>query len=142
MKRPTTVIAEIVTRFCFPVILLFALALLLAGHNNPGGGFIAGVMASAALALQYIVFGMQDVQRFTPSSYLGLVAVGLSLALGTGLGSLVLGWGFLKSGILHLHLPIFGEVEIVSAFVFDLGVFCIVVGVTVTVISLLGREKP
>ncbi|MFQ5882043.1 MAG: MnhB domain-containing protein [Candidatus Methylomirabilales bacterium] len=141
MRRPTTTIAEVVTRFCFPFILLFALYLLLAGHNNPGGGFVAGVMAAAALALQYIVFGVREVQRFTPHSYLGLVALGLSLALGTGLGSLVLGRGFLKSGILHLALPIFGEVEIVSAFVFDLGVFFLVVGVTLTVISLMGREE-
>lgn len=142
MRRPTTLIAEIVTRFCFPIIFLFALYLLLAGHNNPGGGFIAGVMTAAAFALQYVVFGMREVQRFTPSSYLGLVALGLTLALGTGLGSLPLGWGFLKSGILHLEFPIFGEIEIVSAFVFDVGVFCIVVGVTLTVISLLGQEEP
>ncbi|MCH7897341.1 MAG: hypothetical protein IH782_10735 [candidate division NC10 bacterium] len=141
MRRSTTIIAEIVTRFCFPIIFLFALYLLLAGHNNPGGGFIAGIMTGAALALQYIVFGMREVQRYTPSSYLGLVALGLTLALGTGLGSLFLGWGFLKSGILHLKLPLFGEVEVVSAFVFDVGVYCIVVGVTLTVISLLGREE-
>ncbi|MFQ5803454.1 MAG: MnhB domain-containing protein [Candidatus Methylomirabilales bacterium] len=140
MRRATTVIAEVVTEWSFPVIFLFAVYLLLAGHNNPGGGFIAGVMTAAALTLQYVVFGMREVQRFTPSSYLGLVALGLTFALGTGLGSLFWGWGFLKSGILHLHLPIFGEVEVVSAFVFDVGVYFIVVGVTLTVISLLGKE--
>lgn len=140
MKRATTVIAEVVTEWSFPVIFLFAVYLLLAGHNNPGGGFIAGVMTAAALTLQYVVFGVREVQRVTPSNYLRLVALGLTLALGTGLGSLFLGWGFLKSGILHLHLPIFGEIEIVSAFVFDVGVYFIVVGVTLTVISLLGRE--
>lgn len=141
MRRATTVIAEVITAWSFPLIFLFALYLLLAGHNNPGGGFIAGVMTAAALTLQYVVFGMREVQRFTPSNYLGLVALGLTLALGTGLGSLFLGWGFLKSGILHLTLPLFGEVEVVSAFVFDVGVFCIVVGVTLTIISLLGREQ-
>ncbi len=140
MTRPTTVIAETITQWSFPVIFLFSLYLLLAGHNNPGGGFIAGLMTAAALVLQYIVFGMREVQRVTPSSYLGLVALGLTLALGTGLGSLFLGWGFLKSGILHLQIPLFGEVEVVSAFVFDVGVYFIVVGVTLTVISLLGRE--
>lgn len=140
MRRPTTIIAEVVTQWAFPVIFLFAIYLLLAGHNNPGGGFIAGVMAAAALALEYVVFGMRAVQRATRSSYLGLVALGLTFALGTGLGSLIVGGEFLKSGILHLTLPIFGEVEIVSAFVFDVGVFFIVVGVTVTVISLLGQE--
>jgi multisubunit Na+/H+ antiporter MnhB subunit len=140
MRRPTTIIAEVVTRWAFPMIFLFALYLLLAGHNNPGGGFIAGVMTAAALVLEYVVFGMREVQRVTRSNYLGLVALGLTFALATGVGSLVLGWEFLKSGILHLTLPIFGEVEIVSAFVFDVGVFFIVVGVTVTVISLLGKE--
>ncbi len=140
MRRPTTIIAEVVTRWTFPVIFFFALYLLLAGHNNPGGGFIAGVMTAAAFVLEYVVFGMREVQRVTRSSYLGLVALGLTFALGTGLGSLVLGWEFLKSGILHLHLPVFGDVEIVSAFVFDVGVFFIVVGVTLTVISLLGQE--
>lgn len=140
MRRSTTIIAEVITRWAFPVVFLFAMYLLLAGHNNPGGGFIAGVMTAAALVLEYVVFGMREVQRVTESNYLGLVALGLTLALGTGLGSLVLGWGFLKSGILHLHLPLFGDIEIVSAFVFDVGVFCIVVGVTLTIISLLGRE--
>ncbi len=142
MRRPTTVIVEVITQWSFPIMFLFALYLLLAGHNNPGGGFIAGIMMAAALTLQYVVFGMREVQRFTPSSYLALVALGLTLALGTGLGSLVIGWEFLKSGILHVHLPLFGEVEVVSAFVFDVGVFCVVMGVTLTVISLLGREQP
>jgi len=141
MRRSTTVIAEVITQWSFPIMFLFALYLLLAGHNNPGGGFIAGVMTAAALTLQYVIFGMRAVQRFTPSSYLALVALGLTLALGTGLGSLVIGWEFLKSGILHVHLPLFGEVEVVSAFVFDVGVFCVVTGVTLTVISLLGREQ-
>ena len=141
MRRPTTIIVEVITRWSFPIVFLFALYLLLAGHNNPGGGFIAGVMMAAALTLQYVVFGMREVQRFTPSNYLGLVALGLSLALGTGLGSLFFGWEFLKSGILHVNLPLWGEVEIVSAFVFDVGVFCVVMGVTLTVISLLGREQ-
>lgn len=140
MRRPTTIIAEVVTRWAFPMIFLFAIYLLLAGHNNPGGGFIAGVMAAAALALEYVVFGMRAVQRVTRSSYLSLVALGLTFALGTGLGGLFFGGDFLKSGILHLTLPVFGDIEIVSAFVFDVGVFFIVVGVTVTVISLLGQE--
>lgn len=141
MRRATTIIAEVITQWSFPIMFLFALYLLLAGHNNPGGGFIAGVMMAVALTLQYVVFGMREVQRFTPSSYLALVALGLSLALGTGLGSLFLGWEFLKSGILHVNLPFLGEVEVVSAFVFDVGVFCVVMGATLTVISLLGREQ-
>jgi multisubunit Na+/H+ antiporter MnhB subunit len=144
MRRPTTLIAEVVARLCFPLILLFALYLLLAGHNNPGGGFIAGVMTAAALALLYVVFGLRDIERVIPSRALGpgLVALGLGLALGTGVGSLLLGRGFLTSGMVHLRLPLVGEIEVVSVFLFDVGVFCIVVGVAVTVIALLGREQP
>ncbi|MFQ5839452.1 MAG: MnhB domain-containing protein [Candidatus Methylomirabilales bacterium] len=140
MKHHTTIIAEVVARFCFPFILLFALYLLLAGHNNPGGGFIAGVMASAAFALMYVVFGLEGVRRYTPKSYLGLVALGLTFATGTGLAGFFLGDSFLTSEMLHYDLPILGTGEIVSAFFFDVGVFFIVVGVTVSIMGFIGEE--
>ncbi len=58
MKRPTTFLATTVARLVFPFLLLLSLHLMLVGHNRPGGGFIAGVMVVAAVALQYVTFAL------------------------------------------------------------------------------------
>lgn len=141
MRQPTTVLATTVARLILPFLLLFSLELLLAGHNRPGGGFIAGVMLVAAIALQYVVFGIAPVRRRLPRGSLGLTATGLALALGSGLPGLLRGEGFLKSWVVHWSLPLLGEVKWATAFIFDLGIFLLVAGVGLTLLALIGEDR-
>ena len=153
----STLIAKTIVRVVTPLILLTAAALLFQGHNLPGGGFVAGVLTAAALSLLYIVYGLEYLEtellgRFPRvddstvgppivSEYRRLFAGGLALAAGAGIVAMVFDLGFLSQSIVFLHdLPIYGELELASAFVFDVGVFMVVVGALLTIVAVVGAE--
>jgi len=151
-----TVIAKTVTRVVFPLILLTAIALLLRGHNLPGGGFIAGVLTVAAFALLYVIYGLDFVQNdlrdrggtattaagpAIVAEYRLAFAAGLGLAVAGGIAAIALGFPFLTQAVLFLYdLPIYHELELASAFVFDLGVYLVVVGALLTILAVVGAE--
>ncbi|MFB6125695.1 MAG: MnhB domain-containing protein [Halolamina sp.] len=147
VDRETTVILRTVTRLVVPVILVTAVALLLQGHNLPGGGFIGGVLTVTAFALVYVVFGrayLSDVLGTDGGAidyYRWLFAGGLALALGAGVVPMLLGGAFLQQGVLFVeHVPLYGELEVASALAFDLGVYGVVVGALLTVVAEVGAE--
>lgn len=133
-------ILETVSRLVLFVILIFSIYLLLRGHNAPGGGFIAGLMTSATFVLLYLAFGPKEGQKILPLNFRGFIPVGLIIALATGFVPLLLGKPFLTSAFGYLHLPVVGEFEWATAVLFDLGVYLVVVGVTMSIISALGEE--
>jgi multicomponent Na+:H+ antiporter subunit B len=154
--RDTTVITRTVARIVFPLVLLTAIALLLQGHNRPGGGFISGVLTAAAVALVYIVYGLEYLEGEVfhrvpsvspdPTSVVGkehvtVVAAGLTLAAGGGIAAMAYGSPFLTQAVMCIeHLPIYGELEVASALVFDLGVYVVVVGSLLTILGVVGAE--
>ena len=69
------------------------------------------------------------------------IAIGLLLALATGLGSLFFGYPFLTSHTAHFTLPLFGEIHLPSAFFFDLGVFAVVVGATLLMLTAIAHQS-
>ncbi len=122
--------------FALPVtfaILAFGFHMLLRGHNAPGGGFIAGLMVAVAALLMRMA-RQQRLLSITPAS---LVPVGLAIALLTGAAPMLVGRPFLTSAYGYVRLPLLGEVEWATAALFDVGVFLVVIGVTVTIIELL-----
>ena len=152
----TTVIARTVTRVVFPLILLTAIALLLRGHNLPGGGFIAGVLTAAAFALLYVIYGLDPVGEdlldrggaptvaagpAIVAEYRLAFAAGLGLAVAGGIAAIVFSFPFLTQAVLFVeYLPIYHELEFASAFVFDLGVYLVVVGALLTILAVVGAE--
>jgi monovalent cation:proton antiporter len=126
-------------RLVFFVVLLFSVFLLMRGHNSPGGGFIAGVMTALGILLQAIASDLRYVRRVFRIDPRVLVGAGLSLALGTGLAPMLLGYPFLTSTFGHLHTPWLGDIEIASALFFDLGVYAVVVGGTLLMIMTLAE---
>jgi len=104
--------------------------LFMRGHNEPGGGFVAGLVFSVALLLQYIVSGTSWVEAHLPLYPRRWIGVGLLAALATGLGALAWGYPFLTSHTAHFSLPVVGEIHVASALFFDIGVFTLVVGST------------
>jgi monovalent cation:proton antiporter len=136
----SSLILTTVTRLVFFVVLLFSVYLLLRGHNNPGGGFIAGVMTALAILLLSIASDLRQVRRVLQVDPRLLTGVGLLVALTTGVVPMLFGYPFLTSTFGHLHAPWLGEVELASAFFFDLGVYGVVVGGTLLMIMTLAEE--
>ncbi|WHX48393.1 Na+/H+ antiporter subunit A [Paenibacillus woosongensis] len=139
--RSNDVILRMTSRVAMFIILTFSLYLFFAGHNNPGGGFIGGLMTSAALVLLAIAYGQEVMRSIVPLDFRKVMASGLFIAFLTGLGSLWFGVPFLSHAFGHAHLSILGEVELATAVIFDLGVYLTVVGVTMTIILEIGRDR-
>jgi multicomponent Na+:H+ antiporter subunit B len=146
--RRTTVIARTVTRLVVPIVVMTAVALLLQGHNLPGGGFIGAVLTAAALVLVYVIFGVEylvdtvgaDSPRLV-GAYRALFAFGLAIAVISGLAPMLLGGAFLQQAVFFLHdLPLYGELEVATALAFDLGVYLTVVGALLVVVAEVGYE--
>jgi multicomponent K+:H+ antiporter subunit A len=134
-------IPGLIVQLLFPVILLFSVYLFLRGHDLPGGGFAAGITASVALILLYMARGARWVEsrlRVLPVRWIG---VGLLLAAGTGLGSMGFGQPFLTSHFRHVAIPVLGQLPLASAVLFDLGVFCLVVGATTLLLIALAHQS-
>ena len=134
-------IPGLIVQLLFPVILLFSVYLFLRGHDLPGGGFAAGITASVALILLYMARGARWVEfrlRVLPVRWIG---VGLLLAAGTGLGSMGFGYPFLTSHFSYVDIPVLGRLPLASAVLFDLGVFCLVVGATTLMLIALAHQS-
>jgi multicomponent Na+:H+ antiporter subunit B len=152
--REPTVIAETVTRTVVPIIAVTAVALLLQGHNLPGGGFIAGVLTATAFVLLYVIYGIEAVRRDVvvrsegygllsgpTEAYARTFAAGLALALAAGIAAMLFEVPFLTQAVVFLEgVPLYGELEVASALAFDLGVYFVVVGSLLTILVVVGKE--
>jgi multicomponent Na+:H+ antiporter subunit B len=138
--RTNDIILKTATTVIVFVILAFAIFLFIAGHNAPGGGFVGGLVTSGALILLYIAYGFETMERVIKINYRILLAIGLATAVLTGLGSFLFGVPFLSETFGHFHLPIFGDVELATAMIFDLGVYLTVVGVTMTIMLSIAED--
>jgi multicomponent K+:H+ antiporter subunit A len=123
-----------VARLLLPPALLYAAHLLFRGHQLPGGGFVAGLMTAAAIILEYVAAERRVADSGLPFRPETLIAAGLALAAATGAGALLLGYPFLTSTFAHTHIPILGEIEYSTVLLFDVGVFLLVAGVTVSIL--------
>ncbi|MEB0112172.1 monovalent cation/H+ antiporter subunit A [Variovorax sp. RTB1] len=134
-------VPAVLVRLLLPLAVLVSIYFFMRGHNAPGGGFVAGLVMSVALLLQFIVSGTEWVEehlRIYPRRW---IAIGLLLALVTGGGSVVLGYPFMTTHTAHLHLPLLGEVHVPSALFFDIGVFALVLGATMLILTALAHQS-
>ncbi len=138
-RDPYPMIITVLSRIFFPLALLVSVFIFLRGHNQPGGGFIAGLITSIALILQYVCSGTEWVRQRLPVDYGGVSVVGVLIAVATGAASFLFGYPFLTTTFTHVHWPIVGEFELASAMVFDAGVYITVVGATLLMLSQLGN---
>ncbi|MBO8155134.1 MAG: Na(+)/H(+) antiporter subunit B [Bacillaceae bacterium] len=140
--RPNNLILRTTTSFIAFILLGFSLYLFLAGHNAPGGGFIGGLMTSAAILLMYMTYGLDTIRKVIPFNFRYFIPAGLLTALLTSLGSFLFNQPFLSHTFTHLHhVPIFGDLELATALLFDLGVYLTVIGVTMTIILTLANDR-
>ncbi|WP_049928365.1 MnhB domain-containing protein [Halopiger goleimassiliensis] len=144
-------------RVIVPIILVVSISLFVEGHNLPGGGFIGGVLTTTAFAIIYLAFGLDFLERAVlardvepgkePSrdrvvpAYRRVFEYGLAIAVASGLVPLLFDLPFLTQDYWEFEgVPIYHHVEIASALAFDLGVYCVVVGGLLTILSVVGAE--
>lgn len=123
----------------FGLIMLLTLLMFWRGHQLPGGGFVGGALTVCALVLYRIAESDEILSKY---DFPRLVAVGLAIAFTTGFVPYLLQKGFLNSDFGYLTLPVIGEFEWASAMLFDLGVFLVVVGGSMTIINALVEIDP
>jgi multisubunit Na+/H+ antiporter MnhB subunit len=132
-----------ITRLLFAPTLMVAFAVLIKGYIGAGDGFAAGIIAGMAFVMQFVAFGERNVRRSLHTRYAPVVAMcGLALALVCTFLPVLRGlpllthWPPPDAKVLH-----FGTVEILTAVAFDIGVFLLVVGFTVTALALVSRAE-
>ncbi|WP_018752081.1 Na+/H+ antiporter subunit A [Paenibacillus sanguinis] len=135
------VILRTISSVAVLIIITFSFYLFFAGHHQPGGGFIGALMTSAALILLTMVSGLDTIQQVIPLNFRKLTAAGLLVAALTGVGSFLFKLPFLSHSFGYFYLPILGKTELATAVLFDLGVFMTVIGITMTIILEIGRDK-
>ncbi|MBN46413.1 MULTISPECIES: monovalent cation/H+ antiporter subunit A [unclassified Methylophaga] len=136
---PHPPIMQTLTRLLFPLMLMVAVFIFLRGHNLPGGGFIAGLIASVALISQYLANGIDWTNERLRIDMHRVIWIGLLVATLTGVVSMLIGYPFLTTAFTYLTWPVVGKFEVASAIAFDLGVFLVVVGATVMILVELGK---
>ena len=130
----STLILRTAARVLMPLLLLYGLFLLLRGHDAPGGGFAGGLVVAAAYSLSSFAFGAAAARRALIADPARLIGVGLLLAIGSGVLPVLTGRPFLTA------LWFAPGIGIGTPLFFDLGVFCVVIGVVLTMTFMLGEE--
>ncbi|MCA0214291.1 MAG: monovalent cation/H+ antiporter subunit A [Proteobacteria bacterium] len=140
IARGYLLVPAVLVRLLLPVAAVIAVYLFMRGHNLPGGGFVAGLVLSTAFIVQYIVSGTQWVEAHMNLAPPRWIATGLLTATGTGAGAFFFGYPFLTTHVAHVTLPWVGEVHVASALFYDIGVFTLVVGATLLILTALGHQ--
>ncbi|MET0447865.1 MAG: hydrogen gas-evolving membrane-bound hydrogenase subunit E, partial [Aeromicrobium sp.] len=135
-----SIILEVIVRILFHTIIVVSLYLLFAGHNLPGGGFAAGLVAGMALVMRYVAGGRYELGAAAPTDAGRLLGVGMTLAVACAIVPLFFGAPPLTSDYIEGELPILGHVEFVSSTIFDVGVYLVVIGLVLDVLRSLGAE--
>jgi multicomponent Na+:H+ antiporter subunit B len=134
----TSSILQTAVRLLMPLLLLFAVFLLLRGHNQPGGGFVGGLVVAASFVLYSIAFGVDAARRallVRPSTLLG---VGLLVALVSGLPAVAAGHAFMTALWTTVAAGSMA-IAVGTPLVFDVGVFLAVIGVVLTIVFTLAE---
>ena len=134
------VILQTISKLVVFIILTFGVELFFAGHNNPGGGFIGGLVLSSAFVLLFLVSDIETVQKGIPVDFKKVAATGVFFAVGTGMIAVLFGNSFLTQTAITLNLPVYGETEFATVLLFELGVALTVVGTVVTIILSISED--
>ncbi|HEY7317388.1 MAG TPA: Na+/H+ antiporter subunit B [Candidatus Binatia bacterium] len=135
-----SIILQTATRLILTLLLLFSIFLLVRGHNEPGGGFIAGLVASGAFVLYAIAYDVKSARQalhFEPHLF---IAAGLVIAVLSGLAGLFTGEPFLTGQWLSLGVNESDTIDVGTPLLFDMGVYIVVIGVTLTIVLTLAEE--
>jgi len=134
-----SIILSTVIRLLLPLLLIFSVFLLLRGHNEPGGGFVGGLVASAAIVLYALAEGVEKARRLLKIEPRLLIGGGILVALVSGTLPLLFGKPFLTGLWLPWILPVLGHAG--TPLLFDLGVYLLVAGMVLMIVLSLMEEE-
>lgn len=126
--------------YMLPLLLLFSVFLLLRGHNEPGGGFVGGLTSASAFILYAIAYDVKAAKRLLRVDLVTLVGVGLFLAALSGVFQLFVGDAYLTGKWTDVNIPGIGAIKLGTPLLFDVGVYLVVLGVSLIVTLTLGEE--
>ncbi|MDA3131080.1 Na(+)/H(+) antiporter subunit B [Aliibacillus thermotolerans] len=136
----SNVMLETATKIIIFIVLTFSTYLFFAGHHNPGGGFIGGLVMTAAIVLFYMTFDVVTAREVIPVNFRKIGAFGALIAVTTGVGSFLFDVPFLTQSFTYVDLPLFGETELATSLLFDVGVFLAVIGSVMTIILSISED--
>ncbi len=139
-QHPSSILEHGVVVASGPIVV-FSLYLLFTGHNQPGGGFAGGLVAGVAVVLAWSAGGLQTVQLLIPLRSAVLLGTGLIVSTLVGFASLIAGLSYLESAFFEASIPLVGDVKVVSALAFDVGVYLVVVGMILGLVQALGKDE-
>jgi multicomponent Na+:H+ antiporter subunit A len=134
------VVLEVITRICFPLVMMFSVYTLMAGHNHPGGGFAGGLIAGLALTLRYLAGGRYELAEALPVAPGAVLGTGMGVAVLAAVMPLAFGGSIFTAATPVLDVPLLGEMHMTSALVFDVGVYLVVLGVIMDLLRSLGAQ--
>ncbi|WP_461639411.1 Na+/H+ antiporter subunit A [Leucobacter sp. BZR 635] len=135
-----SIILEVVVRLVFHGLLILSVFLLLSGHNAPGGGFAAGLVAGLALVARYLAGGRHELRATVSLDAGRILGIGLALAVTMAIVPLFFGQPALASSWVDVDLGPFGTLPLVTSTLFDIGVYLVVFGLVLDVLRSLGSE--
>ncbi len=133
-----SVILSTASKYLLPLLLIFSFFLLLRGHNEPGGGFVGGLVAAAAYALYFIGNGVDEAEKLLKVEPIKLIATGLLIALISTVPALFVGEDFMTGIWLKKNFPVIGKIG--TPLIFDVGVYLLVLGIALKIIFSLAEE--
>jgi multicomponent Na+:H+ antiporter subunit A len=136
-----SLILTTVSRMVFHTVIVFSVYLLVSGHNQPGGGFVGGLVAGAALVLVFAAGGVELVERTMPVPSTFVLGLGLAFAQLTAAAAWVSGGALLQSTVVDVHLLVFGDIHVATPLFFDIGVYLVVLGLVTITLRTIGRQE-
>ena len=127
-------------RITFHALQIGSIFLLFSGHNQPGGGFVGGLVAGSAVSLRYLAGGLDEVMRVSRFAPWTILGTGIVVAAVTAAVPVLFGDPVMQASLFQLTLPVIGEVKVASPLFFDVGVYLVVVGLVLMVIEAFGDE--
>lgn len=135
-----SIMLEVLVRILFHTVIVLSLYLLFAGHNLPGGGFAAGLVAGMALVMRYVAGGRYELGAAAPTDAGKLLGIGMTLAVACAIVPVFAGFEPLTSAVVSAEVPVLGHIEFVTSTIFDIGVYLVVIGLIMDVLRSLGAE--
>ncbi len=132
-------ILQTAANYLMPLLLIFSFFLLFRGHNEPGGGFVGGLVAATAYVLYAIAYGIDKAKKILRSEPVNLIWAGLLIALISGLIAVSQGEIFMTGLWMEDKIPVIGKLG--TPFLFDVGVYLLVLGITLKIIFVLAEEE-
>jgi len=138
--RHRSMVLEATTRLLFPTMVVLSVYFYYAGDNSPGGGFDGGLTMGLALVLRYLAGGRYELGEALPIEPGRILGAGLAISAATAITSLFLGAPALSSAVFEITVPVLGDIKLVTALFFDLGIYLIVIGLVLDVLRSLGAR--